>query len=220
MYTRYIIDILISKLIVSNIFQPWIIIRLRTIQKWRLKWKKYPYFSRDFFPLANIYIYIYIFQDFCNVCAGINGNRNSPPSRERKEVNTGSVKSRGSTVQVNLGYGPNTFEDSRRASSSVSQVWRVCISSSFARHPIFVAREKKKKKQNIREERTRKNWIKRDFPPRARYHLLKALKNPPLRKISLVQRGYNSSQSILQQFVKIHVRYSSSKQFLFFFNFY
>ncbi|XP_043800523.1 uncharacterized protein LOC122719057 [Apis laboriosa] len=52
---------------------------------------------------------------------GVNGNRNSSPSRERKEVNTGSVKSRGSTVQINLGYGPNTFEDSRRASSSVSQ---------------------------------------------------------------------------------------------------
>lgn len=84
-----------------------------------------------------------------------------------------------------------------------------------SRHPIFVAREKKKKNK-IFEKKERKNWIKRDFPPRARYHLLKALKNPPLRKISLVQRGYNSSQSILQQFVKIHVRYSSSKQFLFF----
>lgn len=90
----------------------------------------------------------------------------------------------------------------------------------FLRAIRYLLRVKKKKKQNIREERTRKNWIKRDFPPRARYHLLKALKNPPLRKISLVQRGYNSSQSILQQFVKIHVRYSSSKQFLFFFNFY
>ncbi|KAK9305524.1 hypothetical protein QLX08_003522 [Tetragonisca angustula] len=54
------------------------------------------------------------------VCAGINENRNSPPSRQ-KEVNSGSVKSRGSGVQINLGYGGNTFEDSRRASSSVSQ---------------------------------------------------------------------------------------------------
>ncbi|KAK9305525.1 hypothetical protein QLX08_003522 [Tetragonisca angustula] len=51
---------------------------------------------------------------------GINENRNSPPSRQ-KEVNSGSVKSRGSGVQINLGYGGNTFEDSRRASSSVSQ---------------------------------------------------------------------------------------------------
>lgn len=80
----------------------------------------------------------------------------------------------------------------------------------------YLLRVKKKKKNKIFEKKERKNWIKRDFPPRARYHLLKALKNPPLRKISLVQRGYNSSQSILQQFVKIHVRYSSSKQFLFF----
>ncbi|XP_043526012.1 uncharacterized protein LOC122537116 isoform X1 [Frieseomelitta varia] len=54
------------------------------------------------------------------VCAGINENRNSSPSRQ-KEVNSGSVKSRGSGVQINLGYGGNTFEDSRRASSSVSQ---------------------------------------------------------------------------------------------------
>ncbi|XP_043526014.1 uncharacterized protein LOC122537116 isoform X2 [Frieseomelitta varia] len=51
---------------------------------------------------------------------GINENRNSSPSRQ-KEVNSGSVKSRGSGVQINLGYGGNTFEDSRRASSSVSQ---------------------------------------------------------------------------------------------------
>ncbi|XP_076760324.1 uncharacterized protein LOC143428930 [Xylocopa sonorina] len=51
---------------------------------------------------------------------GMNGNRNSPPSRQ-KEINSGSVKSGGSTVQINLGYGPTTFEDSRRASSSVSQ---------------------------------------------------------------------------------------------------
>ncbi|KAK1131234.1 hypothetical protein K0M31_017522, partial [Melipona bicolor] len=50
----------------------------------------------------------------------INENRNSSPSRQ-KEVNSGSVKSRGSGVQINLGYGGNTFEDSRRASSSVSQ---------------------------------------------------------------------------------------------------
>ncbi|XP_017876872.1 uncharacterized protein LOC108623091 [Ceratina calcarata] len=46
--------------------------------------------------------------------------RNCSPSRQR-EVNVGSVKSGGSTVQINLGYGPATFEDSRRASSSVSQ---------------------------------------------------------------------------------------------------
>lgn len=91
-----------------------------------------------------------------------------------------------------------------------------CMYFLFLRAPSDICCAWKKKKQNIREERIRKNWIKRDFPPRARYHLLKALKNPPLRKISLVQRGYNSSQSILQQFVKIYVRYSSLKQFLFF----
>ncbi|CAD1475274.1 unnamed protein product, partial [Heterotrigona itama] len=50
----------------------------------------------------------------------MNENRNSSPYRQ-KEVNSGSVKSRGSAVQVNLGYGGNIFEDSRRASSSVSQ---------------------------------------------------------------------------------------------------
>ncbi|XP_033191720.1 uncharacterized protein LOC117236784 [Bombus vosnesenskii] len=51
---------------------------------------------------------------------GVYENRNSSPSRQ-KEANSGSAKSRGSTVQISLGYGPNTFEDSRRASSSVSQ---------------------------------------------------------------------------------------------------
>lgn len=55
------------------------------------------------------------------VSAGVYENRNSSPSRQ-KEANSGSAKSRGSTVQISLGYGPNTFEDSRRASSSVSQV--------------------------------------------------------------------------------------------------
>lgn len=104
--------------------------------------KEYPVrLSRDFFPPVNIYIYI--FQDFGNVCAGVNGNRNSSPSRERKEVNTGSVKSRGSTVQINLGYGPNTFEDSRRASSSVSQVRRVFLLPSPS--DIYCAWKKKKK---------------------------------------------------------------------------
>ncbi|CAK9804553.1 Transmembrane protein 272 [Anthophora quadrimaculata] len=51
---------------------------------------------------------------------GVNGNRNPSPSRQ-KDVNTGSVKSGGSAVQITLGYGPTVFEDSRRASSSVSQ---------------------------------------------------------------------------------------------------
>ncbi|OAD61162.1 hypothetical protein WN48_00481 [Eufriesea mexicana] len=51
---------------------------------------------------------------------GMNGNRNSSPSRQKEVNNSGSTKSRGSTVQINLGYTQNTFEDSRRASSSVS----------------------------------------------------------------------------------------------------
>ncbi|XP_017766391.1 PREDICTED: uncharacterized protein LOC108555326 [Eufriesea mexicana] len=50
---------------------------------------------------------------------GMNGNRNSSPSRQKEVNNSGSTKSRGSTVQINLGYTQNTFEDSRRASSSV-----------------------------------------------------------------------------------------------------
>ncbi|XP_029054464.1 uncharacterized protein LOC114881767 isoform X1 [Osmia bicornis bicornis] len=51
---------------------------------------------------------------------GMNGSKNSSPCR-LKEINSGSVKSGGSTVHINLGCGPSTFEDSRRASSSVSQ---------------------------------------------------------------------------------------------------
>lgn len=174
--------------------------------------------SRDFFPPTNIHKYI--FQDFGNVCAGVNGNRNSSPSRERKEVNTGSVKSRGSTVQINLGYGPNTFEDSRRASSSVSQVWRVCISPSLARHPIFVAREKRKKIFEKKERETEK--LDKAFfllaPP-----LENALKNLPLRKISLdkvqVQRGYNISRSVPQFCGEIRSLFFLETIFLFFFFF-
>ncbi|XP_076675611.1 uncharacterized protein LOC143372881 [Andrena cerasifolii] len=52
---------------------------------------------------------------------GFTGSRNSSPYRQ-KDGNVGSVKTSGSVVQVNLGYGPNTFDDCRRASSSVSQV--------------------------------------------------------------------------------------------------
>ncbi|XP_015431449.1 PREDICTED: uncharacterized protein LOC107187786 [Dufourea novaeangliae] len=51
---------------------------------------------------------------------GITNSRNSSPYRE-KEINSRNVRSGGSTVQMNLGYGPNAFVDSRRASSSVSQ---------------------------------------------------------------------------------------------------
>ncbi|XP_076393819.1 uncharacterized protein LOC100877875 isoform X2 [Megachile rotundata] len=51
---------------------------------------------------------------------GMNGSKNSSPYRQ-KEINSGSVKSAGSTVQNTLGCGPSAFEDSRRASSSVSQ---------------------------------------------------------------------------------------------------
>lgn len=36
-------------------------------------------------------------------------------------MNSGAVKSTGGTVQNNVPYGPSTFEDSRRASSSISQ---------------------------------------------------------------------------------------------------
>ncbi|XP_066591758.1 TRIO and F-actin-binding protein-like [Prorops nasuta] len=49
-------------------------------------------------------------------------NRSSSPYRQR-DVNSGSVKSGGSGgAQVNLGYGTNAWAESRRASSSVSQV--------------------------------------------------------------------------------------------------
>ncbi|XP_076619351.1 uncharacterized protein LOC143340867 [Colletes latitarsis] len=51
---------------------------------------------------------------------GLSGSRNSSPYRTN-EVNSGSVKSGGSTIQINLEYGQNVVEDSRRASSSVSQ---------------------------------------------------------------------------------------------------
>ena len=44
------------------------------------------------------------------------------PYRQR-EVNSGSIRSGGNGgAQVNLGYGTNAWADSRRASSSVSQV--------------------------------------------------------------------------------------------------
>ena len=49
-------------------------------------------------------------------------NRSTSPYRQR-EVNSGSIRSGGSTgAQVNLGYGTNAWADSRRASSSISQV--------------------------------------------------------------------------------------------------
>ncbi|XP_076236651.1 uncharacterized protein LOC143180656 [Calliopsis andreniformis] len=52
---------------------------------------------------------------------GLSGSRNVTPYRQ-KEANLGNVKSGGNMVQINLGHGPNpAFEDSRRASSSVSQ---------------------------------------------------------------------------------------------------
>ncbi|KAL6426521.1 hypothetical protein ACFW04_009149 [Cataglyphis niger] len=53
---------------------------------------------------------------------GSTRNRSSSPYRQR-EVSSGSVRSGGSGgAQVNLGYGTNTWADSRRASSSVSQL--------------------------------------------------------------------------------------------------
>lgn len=56
------------------------------------------------------------------VCPGSTRNRSSSPYRQR-EVSSGSVRSGGSGgAQVNLGYGTNAWADSRRASSSVSQV--------------------------------------------------------------------------------------------------
>lgn len=56
------------------------------------------------------------------VCPGSMRNRSSSPYRQR-EVSSGSVRSGGSGgAQVNLGYGTNAWADSRRASSSVSQV--------------------------------------------------------------------------------------------------
>ncbi|KAG7198535.1 hypothetical protein KM043_005902 [Ampulex compressa] len=51
---------------------------------------------------------------------GTTRNRSSSPYRQR-EVNSGSVRSGGSSTQVNLGYGTNAWADSRRGSSSVSQ---------------------------------------------------------------------------------------------------
>ncbi|XP_011054959.1 PREDICTED: uncharacterized protein LOC105146425 isoform X2 [Acromyrmex echinatior] len=53
---------------------------------------------------------------------GSTRNRSSSPYRQR-EVSSGSVRSGGSGgAQVNLGYGTNAWADSRRASSSVSQL--------------------------------------------------------------------------------------------------
>ncbi|RLU15603.1 hypothetical protein DMN91_011356 [Ooceraea biroi] len=53
---------------------------------------------------------------------GSTRNRSSSPYRQR-EVSSGSVRSGGSGgAQVNLGYGTNAWVDSRRASSSVSQL--------------------------------------------------------------------------------------------------
>lgn len=53
---------------------------------------------------------------------GSSKNRSTSPYRQR-EVNSGSIRSGGSGgAQVNLGYGTNAWADSRRASSSVSQV--------------------------------------------------------------------------------------------------
>ncbi|XP_020292040.1 peptidyl-prolyl cis-trans isomerase CYP95-like [Pseudomyrmex gracilis] len=53
---------------------------------------------------------------------GSTRNRSSSPYRQR-DVSSGSVRSGGSGgAQINLGYGTNTWADSRRASSSVSQL--------------------------------------------------------------------------------------------------
>ncbi|XP_077269527.1 uncharacterized protein LOC143901266 isoform X1 [Temnothorax americanus] len=68
---------------------------------------------------------------------GSTRNRSSSPYRQ-KEVSSGSVRSGGSGgAQVNLGYGTNAWADSRRASSSVSQLSgdesrRLCASGAKA----------------------------------------------------------------------------------------
>lgn len=78
----------------------------------------------------HVYIYIYIkhkilvedSKTFSLFFPGSTRNRSSSPYRQR-EVSSGSVRSGGSGgPQVNLGYGTNAWADSRRASSSVSQV--------------------------------------------------------------------------------------------------
>ncbi|XP_043461872.1 uncharacterized protein LOC122498267 [Leptopilina heterotoma] len=70
-----------------------------------------------------------------SVDQGTTKNRSGSPYRQ-KETNSGSIRSGGSgTAQVNLGYGTNAWADSRRASSSVSQISgdesrRLCVTGS------------------------------------------------------------------------------------------
>lgn len=70
------------------------------------------------------------------VCPGSTRNRSSSPYRQR-EVSSGSVRSGGSGgAQVNLGYGTNAWADSRRASSSVSQVLHLLLYRAHCHFPI------------------------------------------------------------------------------------
>lgn len=82
--------------------------------------------------------------------AGSTRNRSASPYRQR-EVSSGSVRSGGSGgAQVNLGYGTNAWADSRRASSSVSQVNH--LRSSFISRPYLCHR-------GFRSQRSRTNFF-------------------------------------------------------------
>lgn len=81
-----------------------------------------PEFCEIFLFCARISKESRINSNICALCLGSTRNRSSSPYRQR-EVSSGSVRSGGSGgAQVNLGYGTNAWADSRRASSSVSQV--------------------------------------------------------------------------------------------------